>query len=68
MKIALCTTTIHVPHALKLMRKCSEDVKFFVAFDEKTPSEAIDFTADISNIKTVMGGAETKWKCSEAIG
>ena len=37
MKIALCTTTIHIPHALKLMREIGPDVRFFVAGDEKTP-------------------------------
>lgn len=46
MRIALCTTTIHIPHALKLMRKCSPDkfssVKFFVAGDEKSPHEDIE--------------------------
>ena len=69
MKIALCTTTIHVPHALKLMRKCSEDVKFFVALDlnsnfkgiaEHMPSDAMNswLTPDY----------QKKWKCSEALG
>ena len=35
MKIALCTTTIHVPHALKLMREIGPDacIDFFVAGD-----------------------------------
>lgn len=41
MKIALCTTTIHIPHALKLLRKCSPDVKFFVAGDRKTPHDEV---------------------------
>ena len=42
MKIALCTTTIHVPHALKLMREIGPDVRFFVAIDEQTPDEAVE--------------------------
>jgi hypothetical protein len=50
MKIALCTTTIHVPHALKLMRKCSDgrfsNVKFFVVGDEKSPHTQIEVLCD----------------------
>ena len=69
MKIALCTTTIHVPHALKLMRKCSEDVKFFVAVDEKTPEDAGNFcTYDVDNTQVVYLDAEQRWKCGKAIG
>lgn len=37
MRIALATTTIHIPHALKLLRKCSPDVMFFIAGDRKSP-------------------------------
>lgn len=69
MKIALCTTTIHVPHALKLMRKCSSDVKFFVAIDEKTPEEASNFcTYDIYDAQVVYLDSEWQWKCGEVIG
>ncbi len=69
MKIALCTTTIHIPHALKLIRKCSADVKFFVAGDEKSPHSAI-ITAQtgIGNYEYLMPGSQKKWKCSEVIG
>jgi hypothetical protein len=66
MRIALCTTTIHVPHALKLMRKCSGDVKFFVAIDEKTPREIFDLK--VENTSIVHTGNLGNWKCSEAIG
>jgi hypothetical protein len=65
MKIALCTTTIHVPHALKLLRKCSDSVRFFVACDQKTPDIMEFGAAECSILSTFNQG---KWKCSEAIG
>ena len=69
MRMALCTTTIHVPHALKLMRKCSEDVKFFVAIDKKTPEAAANFcTYDVSNTQVIYFDARERWKCADAIG
>lgn len=69
MKIALATTTVHVPHALKLLRKCSADVRFFVAIDEKTSEEAANFCAyDIDNTQVVYFDAEERWKCGKAIG
>jgi hypothetical protein len=66
MKIALCTTTIHIPHALKLMRKCSADVRFFVAIDKKTPREIA--TVVDGNTKLLSETIQNDWKCSEAIG
>lgn len=69
MKIALCTTTIHIPRALKLLRKCSPDVRFFVAIDEKTPEDAANFcTYDVDNTEVVYFDAVTRWKCADAIG
>jgi hypothetical protein len=79
MKIALCTTTIHVPHALKLLRKCSEDVRFFVALDEKSPFAAIASwdgresrdpvrVTTMTNTEWLAPSHQKKWKCSEAIG
>lgn len=66
MKIALCTTTIHVPHALKLLRKCSPDVQFFVAVEKDAPDK---LCADIYELGAHGFIAGTgKWKCSEAIG
>jgi hypothetical protein len=64
MKIALCTTTIHVPYALKLLRKCSEGVRFFVATDEKTPKRELG-SMEIPNVLCMRG---EMWKCSELIG
>lgn len=68
MKIALCTTTIHVPHALKLLRKCSSDVKFFVAGDRKTPREAYELVLSLDPSTVCLPESGHKWKCSEAIG
>lgn len=66
MKIALCTTTIHVPHALKLLRKCAINVDFFVATDNKTPSLTPEWASlRIENVLCMRG---ENWKCSEAIG
>lgn len=65
MKIALCTTTIHVPHALKLLRKCSANVKFFVAADLKTPEFAV---CGDEETYVFHHSNQGKWKCSEAIG
>ncbi len=69
MKIALCTTTIHVPHALKLLRKCSADVHFFVAFDQNIEKGAIIMVEELGGklVKPVMRG-HPEWKCSQALG
>ena len=68
MKIALCTTTIHVPHALKLMRKLSANVRFFVAGDKKTPKEAYELVLSMDNTSVCMPESAHGWKCGEAIG
>jgi hypothetical protein len=67
MKIALATTTIHIPHALKLMREIGPDVRFFVALDEKSPIEAVDLCNSIGGAVHLHHGSQP-WKCSEAIG
>jgi hypothetical protein len=68
-KIALCTTTIHVPHALKLLRKCSDDVRFFVALDDKSVSIPVEDDPYLPiNCLWMPPNAQKKWKCSEAIG
>ena len=69
MKIALCTTTIHIPHALKLMREIGPDVRFFVAGDQqdaaRRPSSCCcRWTRCIDVLPTYTH----EWKCSEAIG
>lgn len=69
MKIALCTTTIHIPHALKLLRKCSPDVRFFVTGDMKTPTpETYQFLIDVDNCRAFVPEEQMEWKCSELIG
>jgi hypothetical protein len=70
MKIALCTTTIHVPHALKLMRKCSpptNSMQYFIAADEKTPIGALQQGLH-QNLLTVDYQKSLGYKCSQAIG
>lgn len=71
MKIALATTTIHVPHALKLLRKCSADIGIFVAIEDR----AADKIYETVKAKEVMGHVVVRgtnppngWKCSEALG
>lgn len=66
MKIALATTTIHIPHALKLMREIGPDVRFFVAVDKKTPDDIASIVD--ANTKLLSEVIQNDWKCSEAIG
>jgi hypothetical protein len=69
MKIALCTTVIHTPFALKALRKCDPNVRFFIAIDENTPEEAVNFCAhDLDNTQVLYVQGQQRWKCSEAIG
>src|SRR5580692_8759765 len=49
MKVALVTTTVNVPRVLQLYRAHDPDVMFFVAGDLKTPPEAKEFCASLSN-------------------
>ncbi len=69
MRIALCTTTIHVPHALQLMRQFNPDVRFFVAGDCKTPEKAYELVRSLGGTTSVCPPkAGYTWKCSEPIG
>src|SRR5258705_9723442 len=65
MKIALCTTTIHPPHALKLQRKHSADVRFFVALDQKGPDLAS--MLEIENCAWLTPLCQMGWKCAHAL-
>ena len=67
MRIGLACTTIHIPHALKLLRKCGEEVRFFVAGDKKTPALEVVRMLD-DNSYYSAGDGFSLWKCSEAIG
>ena len=68
MKIACCTTTIHVPHALKLLRKCSDGVRFFVACDQKTPIETNLLCGEVKNAWAIFPEMQQEWRCSESLG
>lgn len=69
MKIALATTTIHVPHALKLLRKCSADVKFFIALDKNSDFNGVaeHMPSDEMN-SWLTPDWQKRWKCSDALG
>lgn len=69
MRTALVTTTINIPHVLKLYRRYGPDVRFFVALDKKTPEEAVNFCAhDIDNTHVCYIQDQQQWSCSELIG
>jgi len=65
MKTALIMTTINVPVVLALYRKLDPDVRFFVAGDEKTPSEVLHFCGELMHC-SVVGG--THYACDALIG
>jgi len=66
-KTALITTTINVPKVLELYRAHSEDVRFFVAMDKKSPTAAFEFCNKMENCEA-LGEHGHYWKCSELIG
>lgn len=68
MKTALITTTINIPHVLKLYRKLGPDVRFFVAGDKNTPQAAYDFCDAIPNCIAGRPTSQVGWKCSASIG
>lgn len=68
MKTALVTTTIFVPHVLRLYRRCAPGVQFFVVADLKTPIGAKHLCDDIGNARYISPEAQKEWKCSELIG
>ena len=69
MKTALITTTINVPKVLALYRKFGPDVRFFVAGDQKTPEDAVNYcTHDIPNCHFIYTSEQDKWKHSKHIG
>lgn len=53
MKCALITTTINIPHVLKLYRACGPDVRFFVAGDLKTPLAAWALCDEIGDAESL---------------
>ena len=68
MKLALCTTTINVPHVLELYRACDSTVKMYIAGDRKTPDAAYEFVLPWKNATVCMPESGHRWKCSELIG
>ena len=68
MKTALIFTTINVPTVLNLYRAHDPDVRFFVAFDKKTPMEAYEYLYDFPNCEILEQCVDSYWKCSELIG
>lgn len=69
MKIGLVATTIHTPYVLPLLHKYGPDVRFFVALDENTPEEAVNFCQhDVPNVQVLFIRDQQKWKCSAPIG
>jgi hypothetical protein len=68
MNLFLCSTTIHTPLALKMMRACYGSGPFVVAGDHKTPREAYEMVLSLDNTSVCLPESGHKWKCSEAIG
>ena len=67
MKIALVTTTINVPKVLALYRTFSDSVRFFVAMDAKSPTEAYEFCKQLENC-VVVPATLAKYKSDKFIG
>lgn len=70
MKIGVCTTTIRIPNALKVLRKfAAHNVKFFVALDHNSDFKAISTWGDPDDQFCWMTPDwQKKYKCSEALG
>jgi hypothetical protein len=69
MKTALVTTTIRPPRVLELMRKYDPDVRFFVAGDENSSEECVNFcTHDLENTQYLFVKDQQQYLCSKLIG
>jgi hypothetical protein len=65
MRTALITTTVNVPRVLELYRKLNPNVRMFVALDEETPEEAVNFlTYDLENTHCIFIQEQMKYECS----
>ena len=64
-RIALCTTTIHIPNVLSLLRHYGPYVHFFVAADKKTPDVAKVFCDSVSDCHyiSVEEQENSEWAC-----
>lgn len=67
MRIALVTTTIHVPRVLRWYRACGT-AQMFVAMDRKTDPAAYSLVEAIENATVLPPERQEEWKCSEPIG
>lgn len=65
--MALITTTINVPRVLELYRKCSADVRFFIAGDVKTP-DLTKFSEHLGNCRYIPPYEHNRWKISDLLG
>jgi hypothetical protein len=68
MKTALVTTTINVPHVLRLYRRCDPDVKIFVALDQKSPFKELAKWGNDEGYSWLTPDFQKQWKCSDLIG
>lgn len=68
-EIVLITTTINVPHVLKLYRRYGPDVPFIIAGDLKSPHEAImELLDEIQPAIYLEPRYQERYECSEHIG
>jgi len=67
-KIALITTTINVPEVLALYRQCDQEVRFFVAGDQKTSKGVAEFVEALGNARYIAPDEQHRWNCSEPVG
>lgn len=67
-KIALVTTTINVPHVLRLYRRCDPAVKIFVALDHKSEFTALAKWGNDEGYSWLTPDYQKKWKCSDLLG
>lgn len=76
LSIHLVTTTITIPHVLRLFRKYGSYMKFWIVGDLKTPhDEMLEFVGDTlkeahwtDNTVYLSPDDQKHWKCSELIG
>lgn len=68
MKTALITTTINVPHVLRLYRALDPDVRFFVALDKKSQFTELARWGNDSSYSWLTPQFQEQYKCSEPIG
>ncbi len=68
MKTALVTTTINIPHVLRLYRRCDPDVRIFVALDRKSPFETLSKWGNDEGYSWLTPEYQKQWKCSDLLG